>query len=73
MDTRKLTEILRATIDPNQRQQAEEQLSQVSHPHAPEFYNAVELYSTATCTTCHCADRFHIASRSNMPRWYDSL
>lgn len=29
MDTRKLTEILRATIDPNQRQQAEEQLSQV--------------------------------------------
>ncbi|XP_072930858.1 importin-7 [Epargyreus clarus] len=29
MDTRKLTEILRATIDPNQRQQAEEQLSQI--------------------------------------------
>lgn len=29
MDTRKLIEILRATIDPNQRQQAEEQLSQV--------------------------------------------
>lgn len=30
MDTRKLTEILRGTIDPNQRQQAEEQLAQVS-------------------------------------------
>lgn len=29
MDTRKLTDVLRATIDPNQRQQAEEQLSQV--------------------------------------------
>ncbi|XP_021185790.2 importin-7 isoform X1 [Helicoverpa armigera] len=29
MDTRKLTEILRGTIDPNQRQQAEEQLSQI--------------------------------------------
>ncbi|CAH0401822.1 unnamed protein product [Chilo suppressalis] len=29
MDSRKLTEILRATIDPNQRQQAEEQLSQI--------------------------------------------
>ncbi|XP_004932830.1 importin-7 isoform X2 [Bombyx mandarina] len=29
MDTRKLIEILRATIDPNQRQQAEEQLSQI--------------------------------------------
>lgn len=29
MDTRKLIELLRATIDPNQRQQAEEQLSQV--------------------------------------------
>lgn len=29
MDTRKLSEILRATIDPNQRQQAEEQLAQV--------------------------------------------
>lgn len=29
MDTRKLTEILRATIDPNQRQQAEEQLNQI--------------------------------------------
>lgn len=30
MDTRKLTDILRATIDPNQRQQAEEQLGQVT-------------------------------------------
>ncbi|XP_075230091.1 importin-7 msk [Lycorma delicatula] len=29
MDTRKLTDILRATIDPNQRQQAEDQLSQI--------------------------------------------
>ena len=29
MDTRKLTEIFRATIDPNQRQKAEEQLAQV--------------------------------------------
>lgn len=29
MDTRKLTDVLRATIDPTQRQQAEEQLSQV--------------------------------------------
>nr|BAN20938.1 importin 7 [Riptortus pedestris] len=31
MDTRKLSEIFRATIDPNQRQQAEEQLSQVQN------------------------------------------
>ncbi len=30
MDTRKLIELLRATIDPKIRQQAEEQLSQVS-------------------------------------------
>lgn len=30
MDSRKLTDILRATIDPSQRQQAEEQLSQVT-------------------------------------------
>lgn len=48
MDTRKLTEILRATIDPNQRQQAEEQLSQVHemiHPHASEIYNATKLNS----------------------------
>ncbi|XP_049829348.1 importin-7 isoform X1 [Schistocerca gregaria] len=29
MDTRKLTDVLRATIDPNQRQQAEEQLAQI--------------------------------------------
>nr|CAD7399981.1 unnamed protein product [Timema poppensis] len=29
MDTRKLTDVLRATIDPNNRQQAEEQLSQI--------------------------------------------
>lgn len=29
MDTRRLIELLRATIDPNQRQQSEEQLSQV--------------------------------------------
>ncbi|XP_014366576.2 importin-7 [Papilio machaon] len=29
MDTRKLAEILRATIDPNQRQQAEDQLTQI--------------------------------------------
>ncbi|XP_023937974.2 importin-7 [Bicyclus anynana] len=29
MDTRELTEILRATIDPNQRQQAEEQLARI--------------------------------------------
>ncbi|PNF26978.1 Importin-7, partial [Cryptotermes secundus] len=29
MDTRKLTDVLRATIDPTQRQQAEEQLSQI--------------------------------------------
>jgi len=31
MDTRKLTDLLRATIDPNQRQQAEDQLTQVSY------------------------------------------
>lgn len=39
MDCAKLTEILRATIDPNQRQQAEEQLSQVSFGEStwPEF------------------------------------
>lgn len=30
MDHVKLTEVLRATIDPNQRQQAEEQLEQVN-------------------------------------------
>ncbi|XP_067012437.2 importin-7 [Anabrus simplex] len=29
MDTRKLTDVLRATIDPNQRQQAEDQLAQI--------------------------------------------
>jgi hypothetical protein len=29
MDTRTLTDVLRATIDPTQLQQAEEQLSQV--------------------------------------------
>jgi hypothetical protein len=29
MEIRKLTELLRATIDPNQRQQAEAQLEQV--------------------------------------------
>jgi len=29
MDTRKIAELLRATIDPNQQQQAEEQLTQV--------------------------------------------
>ena len=28
MDTRKIADLLRATIDPNQRQQAEEQLTQ---------------------------------------------
>jgi hypothetical protein len=33
MDTRKLTDVLRATIDPAQRQQAEEQLSQVRAGH----------------------------------------
>lgn len=30
METRKLIELLRATIDPGQRQQAEEQLAQAS-------------------------------------------
>lgn len=34
MDTRKLTEILRGTIDVNQRQAAEEQLAQVSNKFA---------------------------------------
>lgn len=29
METRKLTDLLRATIDPNQRQQAEDMLSRV--------------------------------------------
>lgn len=29
MDPRKLTELLRATIDPNQQKQAEDQLNQV--------------------------------------------
>ncbi|XP_063236920.1 importin-7 [Bacillus rossius redtenbacheri] len=29
MDTRKLTDVLRATLDPNQRQQAEDQLAQI--------------------------------------------
>lgn len=42
MDTRKLTEILRATIDPNQRQQAEEQLSQVS------FYFVIHMLAKLT-------------------------
>ena len=32
MDTRKIADVLRATIDPNQQQQAEEQLSQVVNP-----------------------------------------
>lgn len=29
MDTRKIADLLRATIDPNQQQQAEDQLTQV--------------------------------------------
>lgn len=33
METKKLIELLRATIDPGQRQQAEEQLTQVGKPH----------------------------------------
>lgn len=33
MDTRKLIDLLRATIDPSQRQPAEEQLAQVCRKH----------------------------------------
>lgn len=36
MDTRKIAELLRATIDPNQQQQAEEQLTQV-HAHVVPY------------------------------------
>ena len=36
MDTAKICELLRATIDPNQRQQAEEQLNQVNKLANPE-------------------------------------
>lgn len=48
MDTRKLAEILRATIDPNQRQQAEDQLTQVilnDHPHVQHIYNTTKFNS----------------------------
>lgn len=41
MDTKKLIDLLKATIDPNQRQQAEEQLNQVwdtSHVCHNKFY-----------------------------------
>lgn len=32
MDAGKLIEVLRATLDPNQREQAEKQLTEVSYP-----------------------------------------
>lgn len=32
MDAGKLIEVLRATLDPNQREQAEKQLTEVSNP-----------------------------------------
>jgi hypothetical protein len=32
MDAGKLVEVLRATLDPNQREQAEQQLTEVSEP-----------------------------------------
>ncbi|XP_050360804.1 importin-7 [Nymphalis io] len=49
MDTRKLTEILRATIDPNQRQQAEEQLSQIHKiiGFAPTLLQGVMLHEVS--------------------------
>ncbi|CAK1554699.1 unnamed protein product [Leptosia nina] len=49
MDTRKLTEILSATIDPNQRQQAEEQLSQIHKiiGFAPSLLQVVMLNEVA--------------------------
>lgn len=43
MDTRKLTEILAATIDPEQRQPAEEQLSQVS-----DFISSIHMLENLT-------------------------
>ena len=39
MDTRKIADILRATIDPSQQQQAEEQLSQVLNPRGCPLLN----------------------------------
>lgn len=57
MDTRKLTEILGATIDPEQRQQAEEQLSQVSNSissiHMLE--NLTMLPNGIVISRLHCA------------------
>lgn len=49
MDTRKLTEIFRATIDPNsidpnQRQQAEEQLAQVCLKHGRWPWFCILIY-----------------------------
>lgn len=46
MDTRKLIELLNATMDPNQREQAEEQLSQVKYINSSTCslnYNTTEL------------------------------
>jgi len=44
MDTRKLTDVLRATIDPAQRQQAEEQLSQVRAGHVAVMTFAMKYH-----------------------------
>lgn len=69
MDTRKLIELLRATIDPNQRQQSEEQLSQVCRAHVamnisrccmtPAHYNVTALnflinFLSYLIIYCHC-------------------
>lgn len=47
METRKLIDLLRATIDPNQRQQAEEQLAQVLE----------NMCLRSTCTFLCCCGR----------------
>lgn len=61
MDHVKLTEILRATIDPNQRQQAEEQLEQVifSETTCSGFY-ATMLEVLLHLVMFHCLGNFLI-------------
>jgi hypothetical protein len=55
MDIRKINELLRATIDPNQRQQAEEQLTQarahVAH-HIFDSHSSSLLYHSSLINNC---------------------
>lgn len=75
MDTRKLTEILRATIDPNQRQQAEEQLAQVNCILSStcsknlQCYQFVLLISDNEIPLCSCPPKFSLLT--TMPHCSD--